>query len=253
MQNLVTEVIGWLEEAGEKIKESFKSEIEVAEKTSAKDLVTNIDKQTQQFLISKVNAYNPQAKILAEEEGYNQQDISQGQVFIIDPIDGTLNFVLEKENFCIMLAVFEEGVGKYGFIYDVMKKEIYWGSKQFGVYCNDRKLPQPKDLLLSEGLIGMNAYMHGNNLFNTLAIGEESKGIRCSGCAGIELIGILKGTRNGYISNLSPWDYAAGSVMLDIFNFPYSGVNGKKLAFEGREYFFAGTPQTYQRVMTLIK
>ena len=71
---------------------------------------------------------------MAEEEGYNQLADLDGRVFIIDPIDGTLNFVIEGENFCIMLAVYESGVGKLGFIYDVMRNELFWGGKGIGVY-----------------------------------------------------------------------------------------------------------------------
>ncbi len=82
---------------------------------------------------------------MAEEEGCNQLSDLDGRVFIIDPIDGTLNFVIEGENFCIMLAVYESGVGKLGFIYDVMRNELFWGGKGIGVYkmmshCLDQQI-----------------------------------------------------------------------------------------------------------------
>lgn len=58
-----------------------------------------MDREVQAFLIEKIQAYNPEAKILAEEEGYSELESFEGQVFVIDPIDGTMNFVLEQENF----------------------------------------------------------------------------------------------------------------------------------------------------------
>ena len=82
-------------------------------------------------------------------------------MWIIDPIDGTMNFVMERENFCIMLAVYEDGIGKLGFIYDVMREELYWGGKGLGVYRNNQLLKAPTMKALADGLWGMNAYMHG--------------------------------------------------------------------------------------------
>lgn len=252
METIVKEITGWIAEAGEKIRRALDSEIEISEKTSRKDLVTNIDKEIQQFIIEKIKVFDPDAKILAEEDGYNQEDISDGRVFIIDPIDGTLNFVLEKANFCIMLAVFEEGIGKLGFIYDVMENQLYWGGSELGVFCNEKKLLQPANLSLEESLVGMNAFMYGNNQHHAYDIGEKSMGIRCSGCAGLEMIAMLKGQHNAYISRLCPWDYAPGCVLLDAFGFRYSSHEGRALRFDGREYFFAGTPKTYEEMMGVL-
>ena len=92
-----------------------------------KDLVTELDKATQDFLIEKIQAFDPEAKILGEENGLDRLSDFSGRVFIIDPIDGTMNFVLEKENFCIMIAVYEEGQGRFGFVYNVMKNEFLLG------------------------------------------------------------------------------------------------------------------------------
>lgn len=253
MDTVVTEVVSWLMEAGEQIKVSLNSTINVSEKSNRKDLVTNIDKETQDFLIKKVKQFDPEAKVLAEEDGLDHADISKGRFYIIDPIDGTLNFVLERANFCIMLAIYEDGEGKYGFIYDVMRDELYWGNKELGVYCNDKQLPQPDNISLEEGLVGLNAYMYANNVHHAYDIGELSMGMRCSGCAGLEMIAIVKGQHNAYISNLSPWDYAAGNVLLDALDFRYSNEKGEPLQFDGREIFFGGTKQTYKQMMAIIQ
>lgn len=253
MSEQIQEIKDWLYEAGEKIKASFREELKVDQKSNRTDLVTNMDRDIQKFLIENIQSAYPKARILAEESGYNTLDTMEGTVFVIDPIDGTLNFVLEKENFCIMLAVYEEGQSKLGFIYNVMQEELYWGGREFGVYCNEKKLTKPENKLLSEGLIGMNAHMYLRNQYEAQKIGEVSMGVRMSGCAGIELIAILKGTRIGYLSNLSPWDYAAGCAMLDAFDFPYSGLTGKPLHFNGREHFVAGTPKMVEEVSKILQ
>ncbi|MFD1900002.1 inositol monophosphatase family protein [Enterococcus termitis] len=247
-EKLVIDIKGWLKEAADFIRSSLSSELSVSQKSGRTDLVTNIDEETQSLLIKRIKENYPDDQILAEEKGYDSLDSLSGRVWIIDPIDGTMNFVMEQENFCIMIAVFEEGIGKLGFIYDVMKDELYWGGKSLGVFLGDQQLTKPKDLGLAEGLLGMNAYMFGENIHSAREIGHASMGVRVSGCAGIELIEMLKGNHIGYISNLSPWDYAAGLVLLEEFDFTYSNIKGTALAFSGREYFLAAAPKAYQEI-----
>lgn len=248
-EKMIIEIKKWLMEAAGCIRVSLTNELTVSQKSGRTDLVTNIDEETQSFFIKKINQYYPNDRILAEEKGYDTIDSLTGRVWIIDPIDGTMNFVMEQENFCIMIAVFEEGIGQLGFIYDVMKDELYWGGKNRGVFLNEQKLVQPNDVSLSKGLLGMNAYMYGKNIHSAREIGHASMGIRVSGCAGVELIAMLKGNHIGYISNLSPWDYAAGLVLLDEFGFKYSNIEGKPLTFTKREYFLAATPTAYAEIL----
>lgn len=250
---MIEEIQLWLHEAGERIKEAIAADdFDVEEKSGRADLVTTVDKATQDFLIKKILAFDPEAKILAEEEGRSTIDSMSGRVFIIDPIDGTLNFVLEQENFCIMLGIYEDGVGQLGFLYDVMKGELYWGGKGYGVYRNKEKLTPPANKELSAGLIGVNGYMYAHNRFHTQELGEESMGVRMSGCAGLEMIAMLKGNHIGYISSLAPWDYAPGCVLLEEFGIRYSNEQGEPMSFDGRERFFAGTPAVFQRYMALL-
>ena len=95
-QELIHQIKIWLKEAAEKIRAVQIKTLKVDQKTNRKDLVTNMDREVQAFLIEKIQAYNPEAKILAEEEGYSELESFEGQVFVIDPIDGTMNFVLEQ-------------------------------------------------------------------------------------------------------------------------------------------------------------
>lgn len=85
----------------------------------------------------------------------------------------------------------------------------FWGGKGIGVYKNDEPLPRPANKSLSEGLLGVNSYLFGHNKYGIREIAESSMGTRMYGCAGLELVAILKGNHIAYISNLSPWDYAA--------------------------------------------
>ena len=80
----------------------------------------------------------------------------------------------------------------------------FWGGKGIGVYKNDEPLPRPANKSLSEGLLGVNSYLFGHNKYGIREIAESSMGTRMYGCAGLELVAILKGNHIAYISNLSP-------------------------------------------------
>jgi myo-inositol-1(or 4)-monophosphatase len=252
MEVMINKIKTWMTDAGEIIKAALnEDDLKVDTKTSRKDLVTNLDKQTQEYLSEKILAFDPEAKILGEENGKDQVSDLSGRVFIIDPIDGTMNFVLEHENFCIMLAVYQDGKGVLGFVYDVIKNDFLWGGKEFGVFLNDQAVNPPKDISLNEGLLGMNSAMYLHNVANAQIMGERSMGVRMSGCAGIELIGMALGRRVGYVSNLAPWDYAPGGVLIEALGMKMGNIHGDPLKIHGREYFIAATPSAFEELTEL--
>lgn len=248
------EIISWIYEAAERVKAGLGDALKVDQKSGRTDLVTNVDKETQAFIVSKITAFDPAAKILGEENGQDQTPIDQGRVFVIDPIDGTLNFVMQRENFCIMIAVYENGVGQLGFIYDVIRDELFWGGPKVGkVFYNDEELSPPENRSLDEGLIGMNLALYRKNINHAQEIGNQTMGVRVLGCAGLDLIAILKGTQIGYISMLSPWDYAAGSIMMKQLGLPFSGAEGQPLSFQGREFFIGATAAAMDQIQAFDK
>ncbi|MDR0921763.1 MAG: inositol monophosphatase family protein [Lactobacillales bacterium] len=245
---LVELIYSWIQEAGSRIRSHLNEELTVSTKNGRDDIVTNVDKETQEFLIRKILEKFPEDKILAEENGLDRCLDMSGRVWIIDPIDGTLNFYFQRENFAVMLALYVDGIGKLGFIYNVMREELYWGGAEFGVYCNQTKLSAPKEPRLEDGLFGMNSAMYVQNTLHAHDIGIRTMGVRTSGCAGLEFISLLKGNTIGYISNLSPWDYAAGVVLSHEFGFISSQLNGCPLSFDGREYFLIATSPAYEEI-----
>lgn len=148
MQILINEVKYWMTEAGEMLKSALlENQLVVDTKSSRTDLVTNLDKAIQDFLVSKIVTFDSTAKILAEENDRDRLEDVTGRVYIIDPIDGTMNFVLEGENFCIMVAVYEDGKGILGFVYDVMKNEFLWGGPSIGVFRDEERLADRKSVV----------------------------------------------------------------------------------------------------------
>lgn len=254
MQELAHEIKGWLIEAGEKIKESLTGqEITVETKSDRKDLVTNLDKAIQDFLIRKILARDPEAKILGEENGKDQLENMTGRVYIIDPIDGTMNFVLEKDNFCVMLGLYEDSIGKLGFIYEVMNDRMLYGGPEIGVFLNEHKIQAPANLALKEGLLGLNSGMLTYNYHQEQTMSDQAIGVRMVGCAGIELMNLVLGKRIGYLSRLAPWDYAPGGVLLETLGLKMSAIDGSPLKFSERETFLAGTPKAYEELLKIAQ
>lgn len=125
MQPINTQaVLDWIGEAGEMLRASLEEVREITEKQGALDLVTDMDRKVEQFLVGRIRQFHPEDRILGEEGTGDTVEDVQGRVWILDPIDGTMNYIKQKENFAVMLAVVEDGAGKYGFIYDVVRDRL---------------------------------------------------------------------------------------------------------------------------------
>lgn len=253
MDPLATQIIDIIYAAAIKIKEQLRTKkLVVSTKSSRTDFVTNLDTQIQAFIIDEFMKLQRGYKVLAEEGSLNELNELTGKVLIIDPIDGTNNMILEKENFCIMVALYEEGKGKYGFIYDVMADELLWGGPQTGVYYNEHKINAAVNLPLSEGLVGFNSAIYRRNAYRAHQIGDEALGVRMTGCAGKELMNLALGKRVAYISNLQPWDYAAGKVILETLGMKVTNIYGNELKFKDRELFIAASSLAHERILAII-
>ena len=147
----------WVKEAGQRIKQSMKEKMTIETKSNPNDLVTNIDKETERFFIEKIQSVFPDHHILGEEGQGDKLTSLDGVVWIIDPIDGTMNFIHQKRNFAISIGIFENGKGKIGLIYDVTHDELYHAFQGEGAYINNTKLGKMKEVPLEESILAINA------------------------------------------------------------------------------------------------
>ncbi len=209
----------WLAEAAKDIKEALKSDLEVETKTRANDLVTYMDRQIEEDFVKKIHKHFPNDKIVSEEgfgDDVDTINMEEDTVWFLDPIDGTLNFVLQNENFAIMLAVYEKNIGQQAYILDVMKDKLYWSIKDEGVYCGDQLLPKLEDLTLSDGLFASNSmYISDKQVGFNAKITKRAMGVRAIGSAALEAVELIKGSTVAYLSyGLKAWDLAAGMMMV---------------------------------------
>ncbi|WEV61379.1 inositol monophosphatase family protein [Streptococcaceae bacterium ESL0729] len=240
----------WILEAGTFVKESLNKELEIDEKSCQTDLVTNMDRAVQARLVKHIRKNFPKDNILAEEDDL-KAPIDQGNVWVIDPIDGTANFVAQGDDFAVLLAYFEEGQGQFGLILDVMNDNLYWGDGK-SVYKNAHKLEKPR-LDLKHSLIGVNSIMYRTNDHGLYDYSRKTLGIRVFGSAGIDYVKLIEGKISGYFSNLSPWDYAAGTIILSAFGYVTEKMDGGLPSYEGREKVFTVAKEHLPLVREFIK
>lgn len=203
----------WLEEAAEMLRESIKSPLYVEQKQDASDLVTEMDREIEAFFREKQKAYYPHHRIIGEE-GVDNAVSEKGVVWVIDPIDGTLNFVKQKNNFGMMIGIFEDGKPLAGYIYQVMAHELYYGIVGEGVYLNNQALMPVEVPNLRDSVMVGNVGMFALNYCNSQRLLKSVLGVRAHGSAALEIIEVLKGQASCYLSfRLKPWDFAAGWAM----------------------------------------
>ena len=223
-----------VKKAGQYILENMKEELEVERKSSPTDLVTKLDRAVQALLIEKIRSRYPN-DLFCAEEGCLRAAVGQGSVWIIDPIDGTNNFVAQGEDFAVMLAYFEDGVGKFGIIYDVVKGDCYHGGGDFPPCRNDELLPPFKKKPLREFLVAGNSGMLTTNEWGLADLGNAALGTRVYGSAAISFAKVLSGRLLTYITYLQPWDYAAASILGERLGYKVLTIAGGEVDFKTRQ------------------
>lgn len=211
----------WILDAGEQIRNKINEPRIITTKSNPNDLVTEMDKQTEVFFISKIKEVFPGHLIIGEEGFGDQVDTLDGIVWIIDPIDGTMNFVHQKKNFAISIGIYHDGIGEIGLIYDVMADELYQAKRSEGAYKNKQPLVQLKsNLKFEEALLGMNHYFLCENSFvqetSMQQLVRAVRGSRTYGSAALEFAYVAEGIIDAYLSmRLAPWDIAAGIILVN--------------------------------------
>lgn len=220
--------------------------------------MTEVDKKIEKYLVDRIKDKFPQDQILGEEGfGHHQVNIKRGTVWFLDPIDGTLNFVKQGENFAVMIAVYDEGVGTQGYIYDVMNDQLFHAIIGHGVYCNGQLLSKPENLDIHEGLYASSSVFYiGDKSLNDLhyEVAKLSLGVRPLGSAGLEAVEVAKGNIVAYTGRtLMPWDIAAGQIILKEAGCLMTNLKGEAPHLEGKEAILMGTPKAHATVLDKFK
>jgi myo-inositol-1(or 4)-monophosphatase len=245
----------WVLEAGKIIKEKINDPLTIDTKSHENDLVTTIDRNTETFFVNKIKAAYPDHQILSEE-GYGDEVTNlNGTVWIIDPIDGTMNFVHQKKNFVISLGIYHDGIGEIGLIYNVMEDVLYSAMRNEGAYKDQLRLPSKKEYVpLKRAMLGLNhLWLCENRLVDHHIMQKLIKKVRGSrnyGSAALEIAYVAEGILDGYLTmRLAPWDIAAGKVILEETGGVMTNVDGEEVSMLKNNSIFVCNPSIQKPVL----
>lgn len=207
-------VYSWMQRAREIILTGMQCTLTVTTKTGRNDLVTNMDRQVEQFYHQQIKEAFPASVILGEEAQHHPARVpEQGMLWVVDPIDGTMNFVRQQTDFATMIALFVNGRLVRGYILDVPQNELFWGGPGELVHRNKQQITVPANVSLKEGLVQVSNGFILNDYARSKAIINASSGLRVFGSAGISFIHLLTGRCILYMAKLKPWDFLPGVAL----------------------------------------
>ncbi len=174
-------------------------------KKGPRDFVTNADIKTEEIIIEELKKAKPNYSILSEENG-SENNKDKENFWIIDPIDGTINFLHGIPHFAISIALMSKKEIISGIIYDPIKDELFYAEKNNGAFLNNQRIRVSKKNNLDECLFGTGSKIQI----------EYGLNYRNSGCAALDMAYVANGRYDGcFQKNLNLWDIAAGIILIN--------------------------------------
>jgi len=221
------------------------------------DYVSEVDRAAEDIIIQTLLEAYPGHGILAEESGRAHGAKNSEYVWIIDPLDGTTNFLHGFPVYAVSIALAHRGVVQQAVVYDPTRNDLYFASKGRGAFCNDRRLRVSKRTRISDSLIGTGfPFRKGDNFKRYVKMFEEvmqsCAGLRRPGAAALDLCYVAAGYYDGFFeTGLNPWDVAAGSLIITEAGGLIGNFTGESDYLYQREVV-AGNPKVYGQLVQIL-
>lgn len=248
--------------AGEHIKKESNNFKNISYKSSNTDLVTNVDKTAEKIIRKLILNYFPNHSILGEEEVLPGSESSilalehkknSESLWIIDPIDGTTNFIHGFPNFCVSIAYVEKEEIKVGVIYNPIFNEMFIAEKNKGATLNGKKINVNKDRKLENCLVSTKIPASNLDVKLLLEIRSKVRDIRSPGAAALQLAYVASGRLAAFWEKgLNVWDIAAGALILSEAGGIISDMNGTPYELETRN-ILASNGSIQNEILNLIE
>ncbi|NRF67647.1 inositol monophosphatase [Aquincola sp. S2] len=221
------------------------------------DFVSEVDQAAENAIIETLLTAYPGHGILAEESGREHGAKNSEFVWIIDPLDGTTNFLHGFPVYAVSIALAHRGVVQQAVVYDPTRNDLFYASRGRGAFLNDRRLRVSKRIRLSDSLIGTgfpfrkgDSFQRYVKMFETVM--QACAGVRRPGAAALDLCYVAAGWYDGFFeTGLNPWDMAAGSLMITEAGGLVGNFTGEADYLYQRE-LVAGNPKVYAQLVTLL-
>jgi myo-inositol-1(or 4)-monophosphatase len=221
------------------------------------DFVTEVDRAAEAAVIETILTAYPGHGILAEESGRAHGAQHSEYLWIIDPLDGTTNFIHGFPVYAVSIALAFRGKVEQAVVYDPSRNDLFVASKGRGAFLNDRRLRVSKRTRLAESLIGTGfPFRKGDNFKRYVEMFEQvmqhCAGVRRPGAAALDLCYVAAGWYDGFFeTGLNPWDVAAGSLMITEAGGLIGNFTGEPDFLYQREAV-AGNPKVYGQLVQML-
>jgi myo-inositol-1(or 4)-monophosphatase len=225
---------------------------------SPNDFVTEVDQAAEAAIIDVLREAYPEHGILAEESGETAASGNSEYQWIIDPLDGTTNFIHGFPQYAISIALAKNGVLEQAVIYDPTRNELFTATKGRGAYLNDRRIRVSRRTRLGESLIGTGfPFREFDNIDAYLAmfrdLTQKTAGIRRPGAAALDLAYVACARLDGFWEmGLQPWDMAAGVLMIQEAGGLVSDLAGES-GYMATGNVVAGTPKVFGQLLQVVQ
>ncbi len=221
------------------------------------DFVTEVDQAAEQAIIDILLVAYPGHAIWAEESGRTQGAQDSDYVWIIDPLDGTTNFIHGLPIYCVSIALAVKGRVEQAVVYDPTRNDLFTATRGRGAFMNDRRLRVSKRVRLQECLISTGFPFRPGDDFKTYLsmmseVMQRSAGLRRPGAAALDLAYVAAGFTDAFFeTGLQPWDVAAGSLLVTEAGGLVGNLTGEADFLEQKECL-AGSPRIYGLLVALL-
>ncbi len=219
------------------------------------DFVTEVDKAAEAAIIEILLKAYPDHAILAEESGKTGDS---EYLWVIDPLDGTTNFIHGFPQYCVSIGLQHKGVMSQGVVYDPTRDELFTATRGAGAFLNNRRIRVSKNLHLQDALLGTGFPFKNLNILDQYLtlfrhLSAHSAGLRRPGAAALDLAYVACGRFDGFFEiGLSPWDVAAGSLLVTEAGGLIGGFDGEAVGLEHKD-FVAANPKIYAQMIAMFR
>lgn len=245
-ENLLDKIVEAAQDAGKILLRADDIADSVKAKEGHANYVTKYDSMIQKFLFEKLHIVLPEAQFMGEEDGAEKfaESYRKGFCFVIDPIDGTTNFINKYRPSVVSIALLKDGAPYIGVVFNPYSDEMFWAEKNGGAFCNGEQLHSSK-LPLSESLVLMGTAPYNPELRQTtfdtaMFYFKQCADLRRSGSDEWDLCCVASGRASLFFEySLGVWDYAAGGLILTEAGGKFSDISGKPLTYDKKTSFIA--------------
>ncbi len=220
------------------------------------DFVTEVDQNSERVIIETLLTAYPDHGILAEESGSVHGNPNADHIWIIDPLDGTTNFIHGFPYYCVSIALQVQGRLEQAVIYDPTRNDLFTATKGRGAFMNDRRIRVSKRTRLEECLLSTGFPFRPEDDFNKYLslmgdVMQRTAGLRRPGAAALDLAYVAAGFSDGFFElGLKPWDMAAGALLITEAGGLVSNFTGEGPYLEHQECL-AAAPRIYAQLVPI--